>query len=42
MAVFTNFTQDHLDYHGDMAAYWKAKAQLFADLLAARMRRERL
>ncbi|MEO5843793.1 MAG: UDP-N-acetylmuramoyl-tripeptide--D-alanyl-D-alanine ligase, partial [Caldimonas sp.] len=29
-AVFTNFTQDHLDYHGDMRAYWQAKAQLFA------------
>jgi UDP-N-acetylmuramyl-tripeptide synthetase len=29
-AVFTNFTQDHLDYHGSMAAYWQAKAQLFA------------
>jgi murE/murF fusion protein len=28
--VFTNFTQDHLDYHGDMVAYWQAKAQLFA------------
>ena len=30
VAVFTNFTQDHLDYHGDMMAYWQAKAQLFA------------
>ena len=30
VAAFTNFTQDHLDYHGDMAAYWQAKAQLFA------------
>ncbi len=30
VAVFTNFTQDHLDYHGDMVAYWQAKAQLFA------------
>ena len=30
VAVFTHFTQDHLDYHGDMAAYWQAKAQLFA------------
>ncbi len=30
VAVYTNFTQDHLDYHGDMAAYWKAKAELFA------------
>lgn len=29
-AVLTNVTQDHLDYHGDMAAYWQAKASLFA------------
>lgn len=29
-AVFTNFTQDHLDYHGDMQAYWQAKQCLFA------------
>ena len=29
VAVFTNFTQDHLDYHGSMADYWKAKAALF-------------
>ena len=28
-AVFTNFTQDHLDYHGSMQSYWKAKASLF-------------
>ncbi len=28
-AVFTNFTQDHLDYHGDMAGYWQAKSRLF-------------
>jgi UDP-N-acetylmuramoyl-L-alanyl-D-glutamate--2,6-diaminopimelate ligase len=28
-AIFTNFTQDHLDYHGSMAAYWQAKARLF-------------
>jgi UDP-N-acetylmuramoyl-L-alanyl-D-glutamate--2,6-diaminopimelate ligase len=28
-AIFTNFTQDHLDYHGSMAAYWAAKEQLF-------------
>ncbi len=32
-AGFTNLTRDHLDYHGDMAAYLKAKARLFADLL---------
>ena len=30
VAVFTNFTQDHLDYHGDMASYWAAKRALFA------------
>ncbi|WP_036593575.1 UDP-N-acetylmuramoyl-L-alanyl-D-glutamate--2,6-diaminopimelate ligase [Ottowia thiooxydans] len=29
VAVFTNFTQDHLDYHGSMEAYWEAKAALF-------------
>lgn len=28
-AIFTNFTQDHLDYHGSMQAYWQAKRQLF-------------
>jgi UDP-N-acetylmuramyl-tripeptide synthetase len=28
-AIFSNFTQDHLDYHGSMQAYWLAKAQLF-------------
>lgn len=28
-AVFTNLTRDHLDYHGSMAAYGEAKAQLF-------------
>jgi UDP-N-acetylmuramoyl-L-alanyl-D-glutamate--2,6-diaminopimelate ligase len=29
VAVFTNLTQDHLDYHGSMDAYWAAKAALF-------------
>lgn len=28
-AAFTNLTQDHLDYHGDMDAYFAAKALLF-------------
>jgi len=37
IAIFTNFTQDHLDYHGTMDAYWQAKTKLFAwpDLQAA-------
>jgi UDP-N-acetylmuramoyl-L-alanyl-D-glutamate--2,6-diaminopimelate ligase len=30
IAVFTNFSQDHLDFHGSMEAYWQAKADLFA------------
>jgi UDP-N-acetylmuramoyl-L-alanyl-D-glutamate--2,6-diaminopimelate ligase len=29
VALFTNFTQDHLDVHGSMQAYWQAKARLF-------------
>ena len=28
-AVFTNLSQDHLDYHGSMQDYWSAKAALF-------------
>jgi len=29
VAVFTNLTRDHLEYHGDMAAYAAAKRKLF-------------
>jgi UDP-N-acetylmuramoyl-L-alanyl-D-glutamate--2,6-diaminopimelate ligase len=29
VAMFTNLTRDHLDYHGTMARYRKAKAELF-------------
>jgi UDP-N-acetylmuramoyl-L-alanyl-D-glutamate--2,6-diaminopimelate ligase len=31
-AVFTNLTQDHLDFHGDMESYFGAKAMLFESL----------
>jgi len=34
-AAFTNLTQDHLDYHGTMEAYCRAKAKLFERLDAA-------
>ena len=30
VAMFTNLSRDHLDYHGDMKSYGEAKAQLFA------------
>lgn len=30
VAVFTNLTQDHLDYHKTMTAYWDAKRSLFS------------
>ncbi|MDW5445007.1 UDP-N-acetylmuramoyl-L-alanyl-D-glutamate--2,6-diaminopimelate ligase [Polaromonas sp. SM01] len=29
VAIFTNLTQDHLDYHLSMQSYWAAKAKLF-------------
>jgi UDP-N-acetylmuramoyl-L-alanyl-D-glutamate--2,6-diaminopimelate ligase len=29
-AIFTNLTQDHLDFHADMEEYFLAKARLFA------------
>lgn len=32
-AAFTNLSQDHLDYHGDMEAYRAAKLRLFETLL---------
>ena len=33
-AIFTNLTQDHLDFHGTMEAYCSAKKKLFTDLTA--------
>jgi UDP-N-acetylmuramoyl-L-alanyl-D-glutamate--2,6-diaminopimelate ligase len=36
VAAFTNLTQDHLDFHGDMGAYFEAKRSLF---VPARSRR---
>jgi UDP-N-acetylmuramoyl-L-alanyl-D-glutamate--2,6-diaminopimelate ligase/murE/murF fusion protein len=34
IGVFTNLSRDHLDYHGDMDAYWQCKKRLCADCLA--------
>jgi UDP-N-acetylmuramyl-tripeptide synthetase len=35
VAVFTNLSQDHLDYHGTMQAYWETKKRLFTEHLTA-------
>ena len=42
VALFTNFTRDHLDFHGSMAEYWAAKRALFdwAGLEAAVINRD--
>ena len=34
-ALFTNLTRDHLDFHGDAESYYRAKARLFLEHLAA-------
>ncbi len=31
IAVFTNLTRDHLDFHGDMESYYHAKSRLFRE-----------
>jgi UDP-N-acetylmuramoyl-L-alanyl-D-glutamate--2,6-diaminopimelate ligase len=35
-AAFSNLTQDHLDFHASLEAYFNAKLRLFVDLLPAR------
>ena len=32
VGIFTNLTQDHLDYHGDMESYYQAKKKLFMSM----------
>ena len=32
-AIFTNFSQDHLDYHKNMSSYLNAKLKLFQEIL---------
>ena len=34
VAAFTNLSQDHLDFHGDMQTYWASKKRLFTEYLA--------
>ncbi|MBW2108015.1 MAG: UDP-N-acetylmuramoyl-L-alanyl-D-glutamate--2,6-diaminopimelate ligase [Deltaproteobacteria bacterium] len=39
IGVFTNLSRDHLDYHGDMAAYWQSKKRLFTRYLGSGAKR---
>src|SRR5881397_3073346 len=38
VAVFTNLTQDHLDFHGTMENYFEAKTKLFIELAAQKQK----
>jgi UDP-N-acetylmuramoyl-L-alanyl-D-glutamate--2,6-diaminopimelate ligase len=40
VAVFTNLTQDHLDFHGTMENYFQAKARLFSQLAEQQKKRK--
>ena len=40
VAVFTNLTQDHLDFHGDMQSYWSSKKRLFTEYLTRGPKKE--
>ncbi|MDY6790939.1 MAG: UDP-N-acetylmuramoyl-L-alanyl-D-glutamate--2,6-diaminopimelate ligase [Thermodesulfobacteriota bacterium] len=39
--VFTNLTQDHLDYHGDMNSYWLCKKKMFIEHLPSGIKKDR-
>jgi UDP-N-acetylmuramyl-tripeptide synthetase len=41
VAVFTNLTQDHLDFHGNMEDYWRCKKSLFTKHLTAGPKKDR-
>ena len=40
VAVFTNLTQDHLDFHGTMKSYFESKLKLFAGLESQKKKRK--
>lgn len=40
-ALFTNLTQDHLDYHGTIDNYYNAKKKLFTELLPASVKEKK-
>lgn len=40
VAIFTNLSQDHLDFHGNMQSYWTSKKRLFTEYLATGPKKE--
>jgi len=41
IGVFTNLTQDHLDYHKDMKSYWSSKQRLFTEYIHLKSQKKR-
>lgn len=41
VAIFTNLTPDHLDYHKDLDSYFEAKAELFRNILPKSSKKEK-
>jgi len=42
VGIFTNFSQDHLDYHETMEQYWDSKKRFFTDLLSHSSKKNRI
>jgi len=42
VGLFTNLTQDHLDYHKDMESYWACKKRLFTEILGPGSEKNRI
>jgi UDP-N-acetylmuramoyl-L-alanyl-D-glutamate--2,6-diaminopimelate ligase len=42
VALFTNLSRDHLDFHGDMEHYFLAKSRLFTDYLPASSKKKKV
>lgn len=42
LAIFTNLTQDHLDYHKNMDSYWSCKKRLFTEILDDKSENDRV
>ncbi len=41
IAIFTNLTRDHLDYHKDMESYYQAKKLLFTEVLSKSLKNKK-